>query len=65
MTEEFKGMEEMTEKAFGEVPRIIDINFNNKFNLRFNRTPVGYMCLMTEEMLNTLQDVINKEFDHE
>ena len=65
MTEEFKSMDEMTSKAFGEVPRVIDVKFRDKFSIRFNRTPVGYMRLMNEEMLNQLQGIIDKEFSDE
>lgn len=63
--EDFKNMDEMTSKAFEEVPSVINLKFGNKFFMNFNRTPVGYMCLMNEEMLNQLQAIIDKEFSNE
>ena len=59
--DDFKTMKEITDPMFEEVKRIIDIDVFGKYNLRFNRTPSGYMCIVDEGMLKDLQKILDEK----
>ena len=56
---EFKTMKDLTDPVFAEVKRVIDIDVAGQYNLRFTRTPSGYICVMDEHMLEELQQILD------